>query len=55
LQDKRVLLNGVPLQIGLEGDLPQIAGMQTAAGALTIAPATITFLTVPEAANKACQ
>ena len=55
LQDKRALLNGVPLQMGPEGDLPQIAGTQTAAGALTIAPATITFLTASEAANKACQ
>lgn len=55
LQDKRVLLNGVPLQIGPEGELPQIAGTQTGAGALTIAPATVTFLTVPEAANKACR
>jgi hypothetical protein len=55
LQDKRVLLNGVPLQMGAEDDLPQIAGTQTAAGALTIAPATINFLTASEAANKACQ
>ena len=55
LQDKGVLLNGVPLRMGPKHDLPQIAGMQIAAGALTIAPATITFLTVPEAANRACQ
>ena len=55
VQDKGVLLNGGPLQIGPQDDLPQIAGMQIMAGALTIAPTTIIFLTVPEAANKACQ
>jgi hypothetical protein len=55
VQDKGVLLNGVPLQTDPHGNLPQIAAMQAAPGTLTIAPATITFLAVPEAANKACQ
>ena len=55
VQDKGVLLNGVPLQMGPRGDLPPIAGLPIVAGASAIAPATIVFLTVPKAANKACQ
>lgn len=55
LQDTTVRLNGLPLRLGSQDDLPRIAGVQTAAGALMFAPATITFLTVPAAGNKACQ
>jgi hypothetical protein len=54
LRDTIVRLNGLPLRVGSEGDLPRIAGAQTAAGALTFAPATITFLTMPAAGNPAC-
>ena len=55
LQDTTVRLNGLPLRLGSREDLPRIDGVRTAAGALTFAPATITFLTVPSAGNKACQ
>jgi hypothetical protein len=54
-QDKTVRLNGIPLRLGTDGDLPRIASMREVAGALTIAPATINFLTIPEAANEACR
>lgn len=55
LQDTTVRLNGLPLRLGSQDDLPRIAGARTAAGALMFAPATITFLTMPAADNKACQ
>ena len=55
LQDTTVRLNGLPLRLGSQDDLPRIAGVRTAAGALMFAPATITFLTMPAAGNKACQ
>jgi len=50
-----VLLNGTPLHLSADDDLPPLAGAQTAAGALTFAPFTISFLAIPEAANQACQ
>jgi Glycosyl hydrolase family 79, N-terminal domain len=55
LQDTTVRLNGVALRLGARDDLPHIEGAPTAAGSQTFAPATITFLTVPTALNKACQ
>ncbi|MGZ5875312.1 MAG: hypothetical protein ACXWKP_24765 [Bradyrhizobium sp.] len=55
LQGTTARLNGLPLRLGPQEDIPRIAGAETAAGALTFAPATITFLTMPAAGNKACQ
>jgi hypothetical protein len=55
LRDTTVRLNGSPLGLrGLDG-LPPIVGIPTTAGTLTFAPATISFLTVPEAGNNACR
>ncbi len=54
LRDTAVRLNGLPLRLGSQDDLPPIAGVRTAAGTLTFAPATITFLTMPAAGNQAC-
>jgi hypothetical protein len=55
VQDNTVQLNGIPLRLTPDGDLPGVAGAQTGAGALTIAPASISFLTMREAANEACR
>jgi hypothetical protein len=55
LRASTVWLNGATLGLDDKGDLPSIAGARTAAGALSFAPATISFLTIPEAANSACQ
>jgi hypothetical protein len=55
LRDGTVRLNGRTLELGIKDDLPLMAGVRTAAGALTFAPATITFLAIPAAANSACQ
>jgi hypothetical protein len=51
--DTHVRLNGHALGLSAQDDLPRITGARTAAGVLTFAPATITFLTTP-APNNAC-
>jgi hypothetical protein len=55
LRASTVWLNGATLGLDDKGDLPSIAGARTAAGALAFAPATISFLTIPEAGNSACR
>ena len=55
LLDERVRLNGHPLALSAGGELPAIAGAPAAAGTLTFAPATITFLAIAEAGNDACR
>ena len=55
LNDKTVRLNGQPLALGQQDAVTALAGAPTGAGALTFAPATITFLTIPTAANSACR
>jgi hypothetical protein len=55
LQDVTVRLNGNALGLSASDDLPRITGAPTPAGALSFAPATITFLAVPTAANNACR
>jgi hypothetical protein len=54
LQDATIQLNGRTLALGPEDQMPRLTAIATAAGTLTMAPATITFLVVPEAANVAC-
>ena len=53
--DGSVRLNGGKLHLGANDDFPRMAGEQLAAGALTFAPYTITFLAIPAAANSGCQ
>ena len=54
LQSASVMLNGQPLKLDPDDDLPEINGRATAAGPMHFAPATITFLAIPEGANAAC-
>lgn len=54
LRDASVRLNGRTLALGADNELPHIAGTTTAAGDVTFAPATITFLAIPKAGNSAC-
>ena len=54
LQSASVMLNGQPLNLDPNDNLPEIKGRATAAGAVQFAPATITFMAIPEAANPAC-
>jgi hypothetical protein len=55
LLDQRIRLNGHPLALSAEGELPIIAGAPAAAGTVTFAPASITFLGIAEAGNEACR
>jgi heparanase 1 len=54
LQSAAVMLNGQPLKLDRNDDLPEINGRAAAAGPVQFAPATVTFLAIPEAANAAC-
>jgi len=55
LQSRRVQLNGSTLALRGENELPAIRASPTPAGRVTFAPATITFLAIPSAANPACR
>jgi Glycosyl hydrolase family 79, N-terminal domain len=54
LDGQTVRLNGHALELAANDDLPAIAGAPAPAGAQSFAPATITFLAIPEPANGAC-
>jgi hypothetical protein len=54
LQSERVELNGTPLQLEPNDELPALAGVPEPPGQVKFAPATITFLAVPAAANPQC-
>jgi hypothetical protein len=54
LQSAGVKLNGTALELGPNDDLPRFAAVTSPPGALEIGPATITFLTVGDAKNPAC-
>jgi hypothetical protein len=55
LQDKHVQLNGKDLKLGPEDALPKLKGIATRSGNLEFAPASITFLAIPDAANDSCK
>jgi hypothetical protein len=55
LLDERIRLNGHPLTLSAKDELPIIAGVPAAAGMVTFAAATITFLAIVEANNEACR
>ncbi|WP_235037668.1 MULTISPECIES: hypothetical protein [unclassified Novosphingobium] len=55
LDGKSVRLNGQSLALGPNDSLPALKGVAVSAGKVAFAPATITFLTVPGAANQSCQ
>jgi len=54
LQSASVMLNGQPLKLDPNDDLPEINGRAAATGPIQFAPATVTFLAIPGAANPAC-
>ena len=53
LTDKSISLNGAPLQLGPNDELPAMAVEATTAGVLDSAPASFTFLAIPSARNQA--
>ena len=55
LDSKKVELNGAPLALGANDALPTLTGAAAAAGTVTLAPATVTFIAIPRAVNSACQ
>lgn len=55
LDATQVLLNGRELRLGPNDEWPGLVGVRVPAGELTLAPATITFLGVPDAGNSACR
>jgi hypothetical protein len=55
LTDRVVLLNGKELKLGADDALPELKGKAAHAGKVTFAPASITFLALPDAHNASCQ
>ncbi|HTO62339.1 MAG TPA: hypothetical protein VMM15_13910 [Bradyrhizobium sp.] len=55
LESEQVRLNGRVLATDDRDDLPPLAPTPTAAGAVRFAPATITFLSIPDAGNRNCR
>jgi hypothetical protein len=55
LRDTTVRLNGTTLAMDAGDELPTITGAPATAGNVTFEQATITFLTIPDAANNACR
>ncbi|WP_426408907.1 hypothetical protein [Bradyrhizobium ganzhouense] len=54
LQSATVQLNGTTLALSADDELPRLAPHAAAAGPIRLAPASITFLVFPAAANPAC-
>ncbi|MGC1671668.1 MAG: hypothetical protein WA739_05370 [Candidatus Acidiferrales bacterium] len=54
LQDTTVQLNGKTLQLNSNGDVPQLTGEPMRAGRVGFAPASVTFLAIPDANNSSC-
>ena len=55
LQGATVQLNGKTLALRGDDELPRLEPRAASAGAIRLAPATITFLVFPSAANPACR
>jgi hypothetical protein len=55
LESGTVQLNGIELKLGATDELPAMAGVPAKAGDLRFAPASITFLAVPQANNNSCK
>ena len=54
LETQTVLLNGSPLALTARDELPALAGTEVASGRVELPPASISFLTLPNAAHPAC-
>jgi heparanase 1 len=55
LEDTHVQLNGTELNLGADDAIPEFAGVPTSSGRLTFAPATLTFVAIPNANNASCR
>lgn len=54
LQGAEVKLNGTTLELEPNDDLPALVGMTSPPGTIALPPATITFLTIANGGNPAC-
>ncbi|WP_414476076.1 hypothetical protein [Microvirga sp. M2] len=55
LEDEQVQLNGHPVELQANGELPELQGQHVPAGPMDLAPVSITFLTVIGAGNASCR
>ncbi|MGH7907020.1 MAG: hypothetical protein ACREP6_10360 [Candidatus Binataceae bacterium] len=55
LEDSRVWLNGHQLKLGANDEVPSLQGVRIPRGRVDLAPVSITFLTITEAGNEACE
>ncbi|MGC2656924.1 MAG: hypothetical protein WA324_03030 [Bryobacteraceae bacterium] len=55
LEDTQVDLNGRELKLGADDSIPDLSGISTSAGSMTLPPASITFLAIRDAHNKSCR
>ena len=55
LLDEHIRLNGRPLALSADGELPALTGEATATDTMSFAPVSITFLVIPAAGNNACR
>jgi len=55
VQARQVKLNGTILALTANDELPALNGERFAGGTVSLAPASITFLTFPEAGNQVCR
>lgn len=55
LTSKTTRLNGTELSAKPDGSLPALDGLPVKPGTLRLAPASITFVTLPTAANAGCK
>ncbi|MDR3469386.1 MAG: hypothetical protein P4M07_25945 [Xanthobacteraceae bacterium] len=55
LEASQVLLNGHALALDARDDLPDLDGEPLDGDAIELAPATITFITIPKAGNRSCR
>jgi len=54
IQDKQIQLNGTVLQLGDGDSLPELRGVPTRSGQISLPPASITFLVFRHADNNSC-
>jgi heparanase 1 len=55
LEGSRVDLNGKELKLGADDSLPQLIGVPTHSGSITLPAESITFLAIAEANNASCR
>jgi hypothetical protein len=55
LEASHVQLNGQELRLAAHDEFPALKGERVQAGALDLAPASITFLAITEAGNTSCR